>query len=162
MDKGVIQQAGTARELYDRPANAFVASFIGSPPMNVLPANVESSEHGLTLRIGNGYMAVPPPLRDAVAAHSGRSVVFGLRPEHIAGLRRQAGAAGLAATRRRGSSIVENLGAEKLVHFRLGERQLIARMPAEATLIDSGHGRLVFNLNRLHLFDPETTVRLSA
>ena len=58
--------------------------------------------------------------------------------------------------------IVENLGAEKLVHFGLGEHQLVAKIAADAPIQNSGCGRLAFNLSKLHLFDPETGLALPA
>jgi multiple sugar transport system ATP-binding protein len=162
MDKGVIQQAGTAEELYDRPANAFVASFIGSPPMNVFGTEIVAAADGPALRLGGAGVPVPERLRSAALPYRDRAVRFGLRPEHIAGCDSPEAARPGWTPVDVEILIVENLGSEKLVHFKLGEHTLVAKMPAEADVIANGRGRLALNLNRIHLFDPETTLRLSA
>jgi multiple sugar transport system ATP-binding protein len=80
MNKGHIEQQGTPLELYQRPANLFVAGFIGSPAMNFLPAKLESSASGMVGRLGDGSaLPVPGPS----GAMAGRSVILGIRPEHI-------------------------------------------------------------------------------
>src|SRR5581483_12173927 len=98
------QQIGTPEELYTRPANVFVATFIGSPAMNIVPA--------ASLGVGrNGQLA-------------------GFRPEHI----RLGADGGVAARYDATVDVVEYLGDEQLAHLRLGDRQLVAKLPVEPRL----------------------------
>src|SRR5580704_14164649 len=104
MRKGVLQQIGTPEELYRRPANVFVATFIGSPSMNVVPAQA--------IRVG------------------GDEHLAGFRPEHI-----RLGAGETASVRFEALvEVVEYLGDERLVHLRLGEKALVAKLPLSASL----------------------------
>jgi ABC-type sugar transport system ATPase subunit len=104
MRKGILQQLGTPQELYTRPANTFVASFIGSPAMNLVPAGLIGIE------------------RDGILA--------GFRPEHVALGYPGEGAFGFQAV----VELVEYLGDERLAHVRLGERLLTAKLPASQAL----------------------------
>jgi ABC-type sugar transport system ATPase subunit len=99
MRKGLLQQIGTPEELYARPANTFVATFIGSPAMNLLPASA----------VGLGS----------------DSTIAGFRPEHIRPGAPVAGSFGFEAA----VEVVEYLGDERLVHMRLGETTLVAKLP---------------------------------
>ncbi|MGH9245031.1 MAG: TOBE domain-containing protein, partial [Acidimicrobiales bacterium] len=87
LDRGRLQQLGDPLDLYERPANAFVAGFVGSPPMNLLPAHVEAGDNGgLTVRIGEQRIGVGaraigryPQVRQRV----GTSIIVGIRPEQL-------------------------------------------------------------------------------
>jgi ABC-type sugar transport system ATPase subunit len=104
MKKGTLQQLGTPEELYTRPANVFVATFIGSPSMNVLPAPAIAVG-------GEGHLA-------------------GFRPEHVSLGAGAPDCVSFEAT----IEVVEYLGDEQLVHIRLGERPLVAKLPVEPRL----------------------------
>src|SRR3712207_2624774 len=85
MNHGVIEQVGPPQELYHRPATRFVAGFIGSPAMNVIPARLENGAGG-GLRVhlpGDIVLPVPPDRTQRYAGLAGREVLFGLRPEHL-------------------------------------------------------------------------------
>jgi multiple sugar transport system ATP-binding protein len=116
MRLGVLQQTGPPQEVYDRPRNLFVASFIGSPPMNLLQARVERRNGSLAAVVGDQELELPPELvheRPAVTGYAGRTVGLGIRPEHVRG-----GDAGGGGWRLRGSvKAVEALGSELLVHL---------------------------------------------
>jgi multiple sugar transport system ATP-binding protein len=121
MRKGELQQVAPPQELYDRPANLFVAGFIGSPSMNFVQARVEAADGGLGIVFGNERLAVDdrelaehPSLRD----HVGNQVVVGIRPEHLedAALATD----GRADRRVRGLvRLKEALGSEIVVHFQI-------------------------------------------
>ena len=83
MDRGVLQQVGTADDLYERPANLFVAQFIGEPPMNLLPGRLERRGSRLMLESEAGRLALPSSSADGIAAPPGVPVVVGIRPEHL-------------------------------------------------------------------------------
>lgn len=160
MNGGVIQQCASATELYDYPANIFVASFIGSPAMNMVPAGLERDERGLAIMIDGQRLPVPGQLVSQYEPYSGRKVIFGMRPEHIASAEDETSfkpGCTYAGVR---LILVENLGIEKLVYFGIGDQQLVARIPVDVPLSDGTESRLVFNMNKTRLFDPVTGVAL--
>ena len=85
MNHGVIEQVGSPQELYHHPATRFVAGFIGSPAMNFLPARVQDSANGgLSVHVTDSIVLPVPPARvDRYGKHKGKSMVLGLRPEHL-------------------------------------------------------------------------------
>jgi ABC-type sugar transport system ATPase subunit len=83
MDRGALQQVGTADDLYERPANLFVAQFIGEPPMNLLPGRIERRGTRLVLESEAGQLVLPSASVDGAAAGPGVSVIIGIRPEHL-------------------------------------------------------------------------------
>jgi ABC-type sugar transport system ATPase subunit len=83
MDRGVLQQVGTADDLYERPANLFVAQFIGEPPMNLFPGRLERRGTRLMLESEAGRLVLPSASTDGVAAAPGAAVIVGIRPEHL-------------------------------------------------------------------------------
>jgi multiple sugar transport system ATP-binding protein len=130
MRDGVLQQVDTPQRLYDAPTNLFVASFVGSPPMNLMEATVERDGGGLVCRLGETRLELPSDLmaeRPALADFAGGRIAIGIRPEDV----REA--SGWDGTRLRGRILlVEALGAEQLVHIE------IAAAPLERTdLVDT-------------------------
>jgi multiple sugar transport system ATP-binding protein len=130
MRDGVLQQVDTPQRLYDAPTNLFVASFVGSPPMNLMEATVEPDDGGLVCRLGETRLELPADLvaeRPNLADFAGRRIAIGIRPEDV----REA--SGWDGTRMRGRILlVEALGAEQLVHIE------IAAAPLERTdLVDT-------------------------
>jgi len=115
MRGGVLQQTGEPQSVFDRPANLFVASFIGSPPMNLVQASLDARGDGLAAVVGGQEIEVPAELaaaRPALRRYVGRTVGLGIRPEHL----RDAGGDGRA--RLRGTvRATEALGSELLVHL---------------------------------------------
>jgi multiple sugar transport system ATP-binding protein len=130
MRDGLLQQVDTPQRLYDAPTNLFVASFVGSPPMNLMEADVERDGGGLVCRLGDTRLELPGDVvaeRPALATFAGRRVAIGIRPEDV----REA--SGWDGTRLRGRILlVEALGAEQLIHIE------IAAAPLERTdLVDT-------------------------
>jgi multiple sugar transport system ATP-binding protein len=134
---GTVQQVGTPRELYESPANLFVAGFIGSPGMNFLPARLE----GRRLRLPMVSVELPDSVANAAAARlaelrEGRSaagdaagegsLIAGIRPECIR--EAQPGNAGSGAAFRVRAEVVEWMGAETFVHFAVGDVAMVARI----------------------------------
>src|SRR5271169_2014175 len=115
LDRGVLQQFGEPRKLYHEPSNLFVASFIGSPAINLLEGKILADPFGLSLSIGGESFALPPPLLErspAIADYVGRAVAVGVRPESLSiGPVLSGGALkGVVA-------FVEDLGASLLIHL---------------------------------------------
>ncbi|GAA4920514.1 ABC transporter ATP-binding protein [Streptomonospora salina] len=120
LKKGLLQQAAPPQELYDHPANLFVAGFIGSPAMNLLQGRLDADGSAARVQLGGQTLAVPASLlerRPGLRAYLGREVALGIRPEDMddAELRDGERETVLTST----TDIVEALGPELLVHFRL-------------------------------------------
>jgi multiple sugar transport system ATP-binding protein len=134
--KGVLQQEGPPQDLYDRPANLFVATFIGSPGMNLFKARLRENGAGLLARIGDQELLLPPQTmakHTSLAGYRNREVVLGIRPEHFHPPTR------LDGPRLRGQvQLVEALGAERLVHLEIaGEPVLTDEVIEIASDLDS-------------------------
>ena len=141
LDRGVVQQVATPRELYERPANSFVAGFIGSPPMNLFPTRLDVDGDRLVVRIGDQTA----PAGDRPDTKRGMPLVGGVRPEDVAIV----GDGGLAAI----VAHVELLGHETLVHADVGDVRLIARADGMLALAPGARVRLRFDPARLYLFE---------
>ena len=138
LNKGVVQQVGTPRELFDRPANTFVATFIGSPAMNLFDAVGEGAESSLAAIDGKVPVSGDGPF------------VLGVRPNDIA----------LGDGPLRGTvDVVESLGAEALVHLTLGEGSLVAQVPEPVNL--AGGESVAVGFGNVHRFDAESGLRLA-
>ncbi|MEO8815382.1 MAG: sn-glycerol-3-phosphate ABC transporter ATP-binding protein UgpC [Mycobacterium sp.] len=156
---GVAQQIGTPDELYERPANLFVAGFIGSPAMNFFPATLTAS--GVKMAVGE--LALPDAVLRSVAGHlPARSVIVGVRPEHL-------GDAGFIDDRQRATSLifpvqadlVESLGADKYVYFSLGGDQLVARVPSASKVTRGQSIALALDTTKILVFDADSGVNLT-
>jgi multiple sugar transport system ATP-binding protein len=117
MRGGVLQQTGEPQSVFDKPVNLFVASFIGSPPMNLVQARLDELDGGLAVHVGEHEFAVPPDVvagRPGLRRYTHRAVGIGIRPEHVRD------ATGDSRTRLRGIvRATEALGSELLVHLDL-------------------------------------------
>jgi len=167
MRKGVLQQLGPPQELYDHPTNLFVATFIGSPAMNLFHASVADGSHGLALDLGEHQLPVPPPaLNGALAGYRGHSVAVGIRPEHVCepnGSRRD-------YPRISGEAVlVETLGSDRLVQLKVSADPVITEDLLEiARDVDEGGVEMLQDETEEHTvhvtarFEPETEVPVGA
>jgi multiple sugar transport system ATP-binding protein len=131
---GELQQIGTPTEVYDGPANLFVAGFMGSPPMNLARGTIESVDGGLALRLGSETLPIPAEavrLR-GLDAWNGKAVIAGIRPEDLEGPREDGAVAG-AVTLTVEIDRVEALGAHLLGFFTLDAPPATGAAVAEAT-----------------------------
>jgi multiple sugar transport system ATP-binding protein len=153
---GKLQQVGAPLELYERPANLFVAAFIGTPPMNFFQATVEAGGRRLT---GKGFtLPTPTGLQPALAGRDGVRVVIGLRPENAIppGRAPRGDTAPLQVT----VEIVEPLGDEVVVHARIGEETLVFKQDPHLPSASGATLEVAVELGNLHLFDAQTEQRL--
>ncbi len=153
---GKLQQVGAPLEVYERPANLFVAAFIGTPPMNFVKTTV--ADGGGRLRAGAFEIPVPAAARSALGGLAGRNVVAGIRPENVlpAGRAARGEGAPLEAT----VDIVETLGDEIVVHARAGDDVLVFKDdPHRAPQVGAKVG-VQLDLAALHLFDAQSEQRL--
>lgn len=151
MNSGVAEQIGTPIDVYDRPATTYVAGFIGSPSMNFLTVDVPPGGGGVVLPNGE-RLAIAMP---ALAQHAGRKVTLGIRPEHI-----QPVAQDGADTFHLDIDVVEDLGADSLAHSRLGDADLVVRIPGHAHIKAGERLLLKPQAAQIHLFDRETGQRI--
>jgi multiple sugar transport system ATP-binding protein len=136
MREGKIQQVGTPREVYEHPANAFVAQFIGTPPMNLLKATVEGS----TLRTSSFTLPLRTPLEP------GRRVIIGIRPEHLT----------IGNDIRATVDLVEPVGHESIVYATAGTEKLVAIFDPHEAPRSGDAISLGVDATRLHLFDADS------
>ena len=147
LNAGRIEQVGSPLELYDHPANTFVAGFIGSPRMNLLDASVvEASRAGATLRFGGGYLAEVPVVANGLVA--GDRVTFGLRPEHV----RLSDPGPVAGEVR----IIEQLGSLTILHVEVASGEVLV-VQTEGGTRARPHARvnLGFDAASAHVFNAD-------
>ncbi len=159
LHQGRIQQLGAPQHLYDHPDNLFVAGFIGSPAMNLLPGSLSSSDGGLYFRPGDGEDLIRVdhyPFREAPA--DGAPVVFGIRPECVTLPREVEGQARFEVELV--AEAVETNGFDKHVAFAYGASELIGRLPAKAGLVAGQPMRVGFDLSGISIFDRRSERRL--
>jgi multiple sugar transport system ATP-binding protein len=186
---GTLQQLAAPQELYERPANLFVASFIGSPPMNLYEATISGPEDGLVLSLGSQRLTLAPDLGrrrpDLVSAES-RKLVVGIRPEHltVAG----SGEANRETTLAAQVELVESLGNESLIHFSTDARMVrsrggvwtadaaeasgditgaaaaegVARVDPRVAVAAGDRVALAVDVQRLHFFEADTGSAIQA
>jgi multiple sugar transport system ATP-binding protein len=162
---GHVQQLGTPKEIYDSPANLFVATFMGSPAMNVLPVRLmdqngalhavlsDAEGHEVALRIENAPAAY--------AAYKGQEVLLGIRPEAITdpeGADRNARNIQGLSNR---VTVIEPAGADTFVTMTLVGKDCIARMRADADVHPGHVFEFAINMDKAVLFDPKSEARIA-
>ncbi|MEW5767225.1 MAG: sn-glycerol-3-phosphate ABC transporter ATP-binding protein UgpC [bacterium] len=139
--EGRLQQVDDPLNLYDQPANKFVASFIGSPPMNLLPASVKQQPDGLYLKANGLSIKIDKDLRD----YLGKEITFGFRPEDI-----QCTPGGPFKAR---VESVEPLGSKSNLYLRIGELSLATVTNSHSGLKIGEEIAVDFNRDKIHFFD---------
>ncbi len=160
LKEGIVQQVGTPAEIYNRPANLFVADFMGSPAMNMLKGRVVTGGIQLFGAGGQGVtVKVPPSVTTSIP--EGKEVVLGLRPEAISDEGSADAAAAARAQIDAEVTIVEPTGSDTFVTGKLDGTTFTGRARAE-TMVEPGKTfRFVFNLDKAVVFDPETGNRIN-
>jgi multiple sugar transport system ATP-binding protein len=157
---GVVQQVGTPQEIYNRPANLFVADFMGSPAMNLIHGEI--IDGAVSVPIAGGAPA-RLPIPSGALMHmpgNGRKVILGLRPEAVSHPDDVERGAADVAVLDLPIDVVEPAGSDTFVVARLGEHTVTARLRADLEASAEGRMALAFNLGKAVLFDPETGLRL--
>nr|4TQU_S Chain S, AlgS [Sphingomonas sp.]4TQU_T Chain T, AlgS [Sphingomonas sp.]4TQV_C Chain C, AlgS [Sphingomonas sp.]4TQV_D Chain D, AlgS [Sphingomonas sp.]4TQV_G Chain G, AlgS [Sphingomonas sp.]4TQV_H Chain H, AlgS [Sphingomonas sp.]4TQV_K Chain K, AlgS [Sphingomonas sp.]4TQV_L Chain L, AlgS [Sphingomonas sp.]4TQV_O Chain O, AlgS [Sphingomonas sp.]4TQV_P Chain P, AlgS [Sphingomonas sp.]4XIG_S Chain S, AlgS [Sphingomonas sp. A1]4XIG_T Chain T, AlgS [Sphingomonas sp. A1]4XTC_S Chain S, AlgS len=151
MRDGLIEQIGKPMDLFLHPANTFVASFIGSPPMNLMPARiaVDSTQH-VELNGGNRISLLP---RAGTHLAPGQEVVFGIRPEDVT----LDGVEGSERAQIKATvDIVEPLGSESILHATVGDHSLVVKVGGLNEVHPGDPVTLHVDLTRVHLFDAQS------
>jgi multiple sugar transport system ATP-binding protein len=158
MKDGVIQQIDTPLNLYNFPKNQFVAGFIGSPPMNLLPGNIVQ-EDGLWFVAKNLKLKIPSNFDNKLANYVAKEVIFGIRPEDIYESE-YAHNFKDTTTAKLFVEVVEPMGNEIYLYVTTGFNPLIARISAHYEPKVGQHMDLVFNMAKAHLFDKNTELSI--
>jgi multiple sugar transport system ATP-binding protein len=156
MRGGELQQLGTPAEVYGRPANLFVAGFMGSPRMNLLRATLVQSDRGLDLDLGNGVRLALQSQPEAVRAFAGKEVIAGVRAEAIS---HGAGNSQRQSVRAK-VEITEPTGADTLVVLDLAGHEVTARLEPDFPLQPGDEGEFGIDLGRMVFFDPASEKRI--
>ena len=153
---GICQQIGPPMELYNRPANRFVAEFIGTPPMNIIPARIVNRDSGFAMVTEAFSLPIPESLNQRCAALSGQEILFGIRPEDIRDTQH--------STRRSESSthqvamtvdLVETLGSHSLVTLKNGCDKLVATADPQVRARPGEKLAVEFKLSKMNIFANE-------
>ncbi|AEH25372.1 ABC transporter ATP-binding protein [Pyrococcus yayanosii] len=155
MNAGELQQIGTPEDVYERPANTFVAGFIGSPPTNFMDSSVVEDENGVWADFGEFRLKFLDDQAEVLREKNlvGKEVIFGIRPEDIYdALFAQVKIPGENMARAF-VEIVENLGGEKIVHLSAGDINFTAKFPAESRVVEGQEIDVVFDMKKAHVFE---------
>ena len=155
MNKSVIQQAADPITIYEQPANRFVASFIGSPPMNFLRGSIIKMNGGLYFEEGTFRLRIVDEMAERLAEYAGKPVVFGIRPEDLYD-KLFVTDAPLDSLVTAIVEVVEPLGAEVYLHLKVGKHALVARVGSHNRPEVNQDIDLVFDMGKARFFDAET------
>lgn len=156
MRSGVVQQIGTPDDIYERPRNMFVASFLGNPPINFLDGTLAVEGDRVLFKRGQLVLTLPPHVAERVAGQAGRAVVLGLRAEDVASHSGELTGDGLQG---RVLSVLP-VGSDQFLEVEVEGTKLFFRVGKEGQHKDGENATLKVNLNRLHLFDKQDSQSL--
>jgi multiple sugar transport system ATP-binding protein len=155
MSEARLQQVGSPQALYDHPDNRFVAGFIGSPSMNFLDVDVTRTGDAVQLK-GDGIdIPLPDRYMAGFKSFSGNKLVAGVRPEHL-----DVAPNGPSGSLSGNADVVEYLGNEELIHLSVGGHDIVALIGSEHRVKPGDDLTLHVPLEKVHLFDPESTLAL--
>ncbi|MBE3559582.1 MAG: sn-glycerol-3-phosphate ABC transporter ATP-binding protein UgpC [Ktedonobacteraceae bacterium] len=162
LNAGIIQQLGTPQELYDRPANLFVAGFIGTPAMNFFPnAKVVGEGDATYIVLENiGRVTVPARYANLAREAAGKNLTFGIRPVHLEDAE-LVGANGASRSSIDATvDVVENLGNELQVYFTTGDKTGVATLDTRSRVSVGNKVKLYVESDQIHLFDTDSGVAI--
>lgn len=159
MKDGVIQQVGAPLEIYNSPDNVFVAGFIGSPAMNFIDAVIRKDGERFIVDAKSFQLEIPAEKAKSISKlgdYVNKPVIFGIRPEDIED------AAFVDDSLKHNNvvtadvDVTEPMGAEVYAYFSSGDKTFVARLEPSTQARDGGRLEVVFDMNKMHLFDPNT------
>ncbi len=156
MKLGVIQQIGGPLELYNNPANKFVAGFIGSPPMNFMECNVMEDKDDIYIHEGDFSLKVTPQQASLLKPYVGKTVTFGIRPEDVTFSAHPADGSTINGT----VSVVEPLGSETHVFVSTSKNQITGKIDASSVVKVDESISLIPNMEKAKFFDTETELAI--
>lgn len=157
MSDGILQQLGTPQQIYDQPANTFVATFMGSPAMNVLPATVHVLNGQPFAEVQhNGNSTRLPFNQPNMSAWKGQEILLGIRPETITDIEGADRKSNSIATLINKIDVIEPAGSDTFISMNLGGRDVIARMRSDAEVRAGLEFPFAVNMEKAVVFDPKT------
>ncbi len=160
MKDGLLQQCAEPLVMYHRPANVFVASFMGTPAMNIMPAKLSQQNGTLMVDAGSFQVPLPEERAASLSKYAGQEIIFGIRPEHIHA------ANGAPAELRRDNTVrlpvevVEPMGATSIVYLRTGAKSLLAELNGSTPVKEGENLDVIIDTNEAHIFDAQTEVAI--
>lgn len=158
MKDGIIQQADTPKKLYDMPSNMFVAGFIGSPPMNFIPAEVKGENDQLYLVLDDGLKLTLSEQQQKLLKernYRNKKIVMGIRPEHLHDATLEPLSKGYNEVKTT-VEVMEMMGAEIYLHVKIAGIPAVARVSSKAEVKINQQVTFHFHYDKMHLFDQET------
>jgi multiple sugar transport system ATP-binding protein len=159
---GVMHQVDTPMELFNHPANLFVASFIGSPAMNFIPGTVVAADGGYLIDAADFKLRLPPSHAEAARKRVDQKVIFGIRPDDIYD---RSLPSPIAATPDNSLQLMvdvtEPMGASVYAYLTSGTHTMIADLDGETKAKIGQPLEVVFDMDKTHIFDPETEAALT-
>jgi multiple sugar transport system ATP-binding protein len=155
MKDGFIQQVGAPLEVYDHPANIFVAGFIGSPPMNFFRGSLSSEKDTLYADLKSFKLKVPASRKKSYENYMNKEIVFGMRPEDIIDSKPDGGSGEWEKATAR-VDVLEPLGSEVILELSSGDHSFTARVDPHTTSKINQDITIHFNMAKMHLFDADT------
>ncbi len=152
---GVLQQVDTPQNLYDRPANIFVAGFIGSPAMNFFDAKLAGSDDAMYIQTKPFRLQVPKDKATVLAKHLGKDIIFGIRPEDIHD-KRYAPVGVTAVPLVAKVDVIEPMGSERYLYLVVDGKDFVARVDPRSTASVGEKLDIMLNMDNTHVFDAET------
>ncbi len=155
LNKGLVQQAAEPLTIYEHPVNRFVASFIGSPPMNFLQGTIQRVNGQWYFNEGAFKLRIVDDMVAALAPYDGQETIFGIRPEDLYD-KLFIAEAPAESTVTSTVEVVEPMGAEVYLHLKSGRHPFIARVNPQARPEVNQDLDIVFDMGKAHFFDPKT------
>ena len=160
MKAGIVQQVDTPQNLYEKPANLFVAGFMGSPQMNFLDATVKVEGNVANLVVAGKSIPLPAAKSKALidGGYNGKTVTFGIRPEDV--YDSEEFLANAPTTFESKVKVYELLGAEVYLYFDLDQFPITARVDSRTNARPGDAIKFAFDIDKIHVFDKETEVTI--
>ncbi len=156
MNAGKIMQVGTPWEIYNKPANVFVAGFIGSPQMNFIDVTIEEAQDGVNLVSSDFTIKLPQEYISLLKDYVGKTMILGIRPEHMyplgyvpANLQKKDKIKGVV-------DFVEALGSDTIIHLNTGSKIIVVKTSGTYRPKIGEELEIVIDLDKIHLFDKDT------
>jgi multiple sugar transport system ATP-binding protein len=155
MNAGRIEQVGTPQEMYDRPKTRFVAGFIGSPAMNIVPCTIEKRGGNLGVRLSDTLVLdIPASRTQRYAGFADRQMLFGIRPEHITEKRAHVNDEQIDFEET--VQVLEPMGIDTMVYLEIGGAEISARAAPHSVRAPGERMAFTADMSNMHLIDPRT------
>ncbi len=160
MKDGFIQQIGSPLELYEKPVNAFVGAFIGSPSMNQIPAKIVVAQGQVTLQGEDFVITLSGEKAKALESHAGEEILAGIRPQNIHPQKADKNKTSVL----REIEVIEPMGTESYIYFTMSknaERTWVARCDGMPEVQEGEKAAMVFDIDKVHIFSKDGSKRLA-